>query len=183
VAKDPPLIHLQLADPVAALARLDGAPPPGIRLRTVELPADLPPIVELYNAVFAPGDAAALTPAEFAHLDLHPGISPRGMFLAFAGEQAVGLVVGSVAVPAPGEGRRQGAVELLAVRPAYRGRGIGQALIHAVLAWLVGRGVSQVSASTDNAALPEILARYGFRRLTGNPSPSSFPSRRESNAR
>jgi GNAT superfamily N-acetyltransferase len=165
VAEAAPLIHLQLADPAAALGRLDGTLPAGIRLRAVELPADLPPIIELYNAVFAPGDTARLTPEEFAHLDLHPGISPQGMFLAFAGDRAVGLGVGSVAVPAPGEGTRQGAVELLAVRPGYRGRGIGRALIHAVLAWLVGQGVCQVSASTDNAALPGMLARYGFRRV------------------
>jgi ribosomal protein S18 acetylase RimI-like enzyme len=171
VSESASMIHLQLADPITALHRLNRTPPAGIYLRAANLPADLPLIAELYNAVFTPddpnriADPARVTALEFAHLTQHPGISPTGMFLAFAGSQAVGLAVSKVDVPAPGGADHQGAIELLAVRPGFRNRGIGRALIHAALAWLVERGVRQVSASTANPTVSDMLCKYGFQRI------------------
>jgi ribosomal protein S18 acetylase RimI-like enzyme len=177
------LVHLQLADPGAALGQLDRRPPAGIHLRAADLPADLPLIAELYNAIFAPDEAprgskaersaaagrsadpGQVTIQEFARLTQHPGISPTGMFLAFAGEQAVGLAVSKIDVPAPGGADHRGAIELLGVRTGFRRRGIGRALIRAALGWLVERGVQQVSASAANPIVPDMLSRYGFRRI------------------
>jgi ribosomal protein S18 acetylase RimI-like enzyme len=159
------LIHLQLTDPLKTLRGSAGTLPSGMRLRAAHLPDDLATMAELYDAVFESGDPRPATAREFADLTRHPGISPTGMFLAFAGDLAVGLAVASIDVPAPGGVVHQGAIELLAVRPAYRRQGIGRALIHAALAWLVDRGVHKVSASTENTALPDILTRYGFRRV------------------
>jgi GNAT superfamily N-acetyltransferase len=156
------LTHLQLADIAATMRRLRRSAPAGIHLRAASLPTDLPVIAELYNAVFESGEPGRMTAGEFASLTRHPGISPTGMFLAFAGDLAVGLAVGSVDVPAPGGPAQQGAIEVLAVRPGYRRRGIGRALLHAVLAWLAAQGVEQVSVGTEDPALADLLIRYGF---------------------
>jgi len=63
------------------------------------------------------------------------------------------------------EGARDGVVEIgYAVSPAYRGRGVGTALVREFLAWLAARGVRTVRASVSpgNAASRALLARFGF---------------------
>ena len=104
----------------------------------------------------------ALSQEELARLVWHPGLSPKGAFLAFSGERAVGLGVASAELPGPGPGPRRGAVELLAVRPGYQHRGIGRALLHAALSWLADRHVTDIRANVDRPKPLAILQRYGF---------------------
>jgi GNAT superfamily N-acetyltransferase len=157
------LVHLQLPDLAAALLRLEAPLPAGIRIRFAELAADLSLIAELYNTVFEPDSPGKVSAGEVAHFAQHPGLNPGGVFLAFDDELAVGLGVGSLQVPAAAETIRQGAIELLAVRPGYRRRGIGRALIYQVLTWLAGQGVSTVGVSAEHPFLLTVLKRYGFR--------------------
>jgi GNAT superfamily N-acetyltransferase len=158
-------IALRLADLPRALARTAGPLPPGLCLRTVALPADLPHIAALYNAAFGLDDPEAVTPDQVAPFRRHPGLDPSGAFLALDGDLAVGVGVGSVEVPAAGDATRRGAVELLAVQPAYQRRGIGRALLHAVLGWLAGRGVAVVEAVVQAPTPLAMLERYGFARV------------------
>lgn len=155
---DSKLVRLQLTNLPGALRQIDGTWPAGIHLRTAELPADLPLIAELYNATFED----KVTSEEMTYLAYHPSLSHRGILLAFAGDTAVGLVVGSLAPASPDQAGRRGAIELLIVRPGYRRRGIGRALVHAVLSWLADQGVSTVSVSAEGSTVPTVLARYGF---------------------
>jgi GNAT superfamily N-acetyltransferase len=149
-------------------------PPRGIALRPADLAADLPAMIELCSASFqATSSAAATSPvaaddevaacAELAELLRHPGLAPPGAFLALDGDLAVGLGVGRVEVPARGDGSRRAAVELLAVRPGYRRRGIARALLGRLLAWLAARGVETVVASTGDPVAAAILEGHGFR--------------------
>ena len=155
-------ISLQLNDLPDAMRRTEGPLPAGIRLRTVDLAADLPRIAALYNAAFGLDSPDAITAELVAQFTWHPGLHPNGAFLAFDGHRAVGLGVGSVEVPAPGGRVRYGAVELLAVHPDHQRRGIGRALLHAVLGWLWGQGVSVAGASAQDLAPLAMLQRYGF---------------------
>jgi GNAT superfamily N-acetyltransferase len=159
------LVHLQLAGLLATLAALDAPLPAGIHLRAADLATDLSLIAELYNAAFEPEGPAKVTPQEVAHFVQHPGLSHGGVFLAFDRAWPVGLGVGSIRLPTAAEKEHHGAIELLAVRPAYRRRGIGRALIHRVLTWLLGQGITTVGVGVgaDSPFLVAALQRYGFR--------------------
>ena len=157
---------------LAGLGAGQGPPPPdlppGIVLRPANLPADLPAINTLYQIVFAPPAASAPdgdnteNQAEVAGLIRHPGLAPPGIFLALHGELAVGLGIGRIEVPSAGDTTRRAAVELLAVRPAYRRRGIARALLRRLLSWLAERGVQTVLASTDDPIVAALLESHGF---------------------
>jgi ribosomal protein S18 acetylase RimI-like enzyme len=92
---------------------------------------------------------------------------------------AVGDIVGSVWMPRPGERlselAREGEVDFrqLAVSPAARGRGVGEALTRHVVAVARSRGARRVVMNSG----PEMLGAHalylklGFRRLTGREHP------------
>lgn len=159
------LVHLQLPDLAEALPRLEAPLPAGVRVRVADLAGDRSLIAELYNAVFEPDSPGKVSAGEVAHFAQHPGLDPGGVFLAFDGELAVGLGVGSLQVPGATETARRGAIELLAVRPGYRRRGIGRALIYRVLSWLAAQGVSTAGVSAEPPFLLRVLKRYGFREI------------------
>jgi ribosomal protein S18 acetylase RimI-like enzyme len=165
------LVHLQLTNLAGAIRQAEGPLPTGIRLRTADPATDLPLIAELYNAAFGPADPAKATPEEVARLAQHPGLDPGGVFLAFDGDLAVGLGVASVEVSTAWQTAHRGAIELLAVRPAYRRQGIGRALIGAVLAWLADQGVVTVGASAEDPVVIALLQRHGFREELPSPQP------------
>jgi len=169
VRDDSEPVRLELTDPGRALRQMEGPWPAGIGLRTAELPADLPLIAELYNAAFEDTGTDQVTPEQMACLAYHPSLSHKGILLAFAGNTAVGLVVGSLDLTSAERAGRQGAIELLVVRPGYRRRGIGRALVHAILRWLADQGVSAVSVSAEGSTVPALLARYGFEPVDTNP--------------
>jgi ribosomal protein S18 acetylase RimI-like enzyme len=158
-------VYVELADLTAFLRQAEGIGdlPPGISLRPVHPLQDGADIVELYNAAFDFEPLEKLTAGDVARYVQHPGLAQQGIFLAFDGTLAVGLVVGRVDVPAPGGEAHRGAVELLAIRPGYRRRGIGRALIYQVFRWLAEQQVRRVGATAENPAVVDILVRYGFR--------------------
>ncbi len=153
---------MQLTGLEKVISRYEGILPPGIRLRAVDLASDPPRIADLYNAVFEAEDPGKVTPEEVTRLTQHPGLKPTGAFLAFDGDLAVGLGVGSVDMPTPGMAEHQGAIELLIVRPGYRRQGIGRALVHAVLSWLAEQGVVTVGVSAEDPGVLGVLKKYGF---------------------
>ena len=155
-----PWISLRLASLAEALRRTQASLPPGLHLREANQALDLPQVTALYNEAYSREEA--LSQEELARLVWHPGLSPKGAFLAFSGERAVGLGVASAELPGPGPGPRRGAVELLAVRPGYQHRGIGRALLHAALSWLADRHVTDIRANVDRPKPLAILQRYGF---------------------
>jgi ribosomal protein S18 acetylase RimI-like enzyme len=162
------LAYLELTGPETVIAQGLAPLPAGHYVRPVELDADASLIAELYDAIFQPDDPSKVTPQEVTRLDQHPGLSPTGVFLAFDRELAVGLAVGRVDVPKPDHAGHRGAIELLAVRPGYRRRGIGRALIYAVLGWLADRDVVTVSAAVEDPEVQGVLKRYGFRPVAAS---------------
>jgi GNAT superfamily N-acetyltransferase len=155
-------VALQLNDVAGALRLTEGPLPCGLDLRPVELDVDLPQIAALYNTAFGLEGPDAVTPNKALRFTLHPGLHPTGAFLVLDGPVPVGLGVGRVEIPAAGASARLGAVELLAVRPEYRRRGVASALLHAVLGWLAGQGVTHVHASVEDTPALLLLQRYGF---------------------
>ncbi len=158
-------ITLQHANLPEALRQTEGPLPSNIRLRAVDRARDLPQIAALYNLTLPHDEGEFITPEQLADLVWHPGLSPKVVFLALDGDLLVGVGVGSVQVPGQGSSAGQGAVELLAVRPAYQQQGIGRALLHAVLGWLADRSVTVVGACTEHRKAARILQHYGFARL------------------
>jgi predicted N-acetyltransferase YhbS len=142
-------------------------PPQGIHIRAVDPEVDLSRIAELYNAAFELVGHDAVTDDEVAAYARHPGMALPGTFLAFEGALAVGVIVGRLDVPAPGGDPRRAAVELLAVRPGYRRRGIAGALVVRMLAWLADQGVQTVVVAGGGPAVEALLRRYGFRPGAG----------------
>lgn len=157
-------VYVELADLQAFLRQVGGTGdlPPGITLRPVDPASDDAVIAELYNAAFHHEPLEKVTPRDVAGYARHPGLAHQGVFLAFDGPLAVGLVVGRVDVPAPGGEAHRGSVELLAVRPGYRRRGIGRGLIYQVFHWLAGQQVRRVGATAESPDIVDILVSYGF---------------------
>jgi GNAT superfamily N-acetyltransferase len=157
--------YVELADLPAFLRQVEGTGglPPGITLRPVEPVSDDVVIAELYNAAFHHDPLEKVTASDVAGYARHPGLAHQGIFLAFDGPLAVGLVIGRVDVPAPGGEAHRGAVELLAIRPGYRRRGIGRGLIYRVFHWLAEQQVRRVGATAESPDIVNILRSYGFR--------------------
>lgn len=173
MAETEDLTTYELSGLEAGQAPLPNEPPAGIVLRPADLAVELPVMVELCRASFllSPGggtdEEGAGACAEVTGLLRHPGLAPPAALIALDGDLAVGLAVGRIEVPAAGEGARRAAVELLVVRPGYRRRGIGRALLGRLLAWLAARGVDAVVASTEDPIVAGILENHGFRANGG----------------
>jgi ribosomal protein S18 acetylase RimI-like enzyme len=86
-------------------------------------------------------------------------LEQRAVFVAEIAGQPVGLAAG-IGADQPGE------AELISmwVAPAWRGHGIAQRLVDAVLAWAVGNGFRSVrlSVAMGNAAAERLYGRRGF---------------------
>jgi len=165
--RDPPLVQLVMAMmPGGSDPHKPRPLPAGLTLRSARPEHDLPVIAELYNAAFGRTGEEAITAERVARIARHPGLRPDGVFLAFEGGLAVGLGVGRLAMRTRGRPERRAGVELLAVRPGYRGRGLAHMLLHAILAWLAGQGVGYVEASTAHPAVVHLLRRHGFAELS-----------------
>jgi ribosomal protein S18 acetylase RimI-like enzyme len=82
-------------------------------------------------------------------------------FLADASTQRIGLAAGIMA-DQPGD------AELVSmwVAPAWRGHGVGDRLVDAVLAWAKGEGLTNVGlwVAQDNTPAERLYARHGFAR-------------------
>jgi GNAT superfamily N-acetyltransferase len=86
-------------------------------------------------------------------------LEQRAVFMAESAGQGVGLVAG-IAGDQPGEG------ELISmwVAPAWRGQGVGDRLVEAVLVWATGEGFTSVGlwVANGNPRAEQLYARHGF---------------------
>ena len=96
------------------------------------------------------------------------GSSGQTMVLACEGDETVGTVYGLV----DHEHAERGRVGGMWVDPAWRGRGIGQALVRAVFDWARGRGFKRLGlwAPEHRPAAIVLYTRAGFRH-TGERRP------------
>ncbi len=94
-------------------------------------------------------------------------LKQRVVFLAEVSDGAVGLVAGI-------EGDQPGEAELISmwVAPGWRGTGVGDRLVEAVLAWAMGEGFTSVGlwVAMGNARAERLYARQGF-AATGRVQP------------
>lgn len=131
-------------------------------------PGDIPAAVALSRACREQpadqvGSPAWLTEADF-HAETGGWQAPAGeRFLAAAG--ADGALAGFVGVAANGD---EAVLHGPIVAPAYRGRGLGRALLDAALATAAGMGTRTVAHSVgdDNARGQALLAAAGFTPAT-----------------
>ena len=94
-------------------------------------------------------------------------LEQRAVFLADVLNQRVGIAAGIA-----GDAHLGAELISMWVAPAWRGHGVGDRLVDAVLAWAVGQGFTSVSlwVATGNARAERLYARRGF-AATGRQQP------------
>lgn len=109
---------------------------------------------------------AAGTPEKWErHLKSHVAKSRRRAFVASSGGDMVGFLLASLERPAGIFMEREyGHVSAVYVRSAYRGKGLGSALVDAAFRWFEEKRVSRVRVATDakNALGVEFWRHRGF---------------------
>ena len=141
-------------------------PPPGITLRTFDPARDRERWIELDAAAFdGHWGAAPLTLADVDAIMRRPGFAPAGLWFAedhgkLVG-QALAYVLSSSSLDRLGP---VGQIEDVAVLPAYRGRGIGRALLLAAMGYLWERGcrVIELTVDTENVGARRLYDESGF---------------------
>jgi [ribosomal protein S18]-alanine N-acetyltransferase len=118
--------------------------------------ADLAEVVELEDAVF--GDEAWTTQMLLGELDQQP--ASRHYLVAAEGDK----IVGYGGLLAAGD---QGDVVTLAVAAGHWGRGIGSALLEALMAEAIRRGCRELflEVRTDNVRAQQLYRRYNFTEI------------------
>jgi GNAT superfamily N-acetyltransferase len=147
------------------------APPPGFYIAPVDAPRDIPAVAELIGRCYAHLHPSADVVYGWT---AHPVFDPDLWLWIFDAQTGLPAGLGIAELdPTIGEG----SLEWVQVLPAYRGRGLGTALVNALLARLQGRAVfttvagearapSQNARSVNGRSNPEALyRRCGF---TGN---------------
>jgi ribosomal protein S18 acetylase RimI-like enzyme len=102
------------------------------------------------------------------------------VLLAFAGEAAVGLVTGFWGISSF-RARPLLNIHDLAVRPGYRGQGVGRALLAAAETRARDRGCCKLTLEVqdDNTPARTLYERFGFRDVVyGDSGPTRFLSKR-----
>ncbi len=122
--------------------------------------ADLDAIMAIERATF-PDDAWSISSMR-AELT-----GPHGFYLVATDEDAI---VGYAGLLAP-EGSGQGDIQTIAVAEAARGRGIGRALMDALLAEAARRGAGEVflEVRAGNEPAQHLYATLGFERIAVRP--------------
>jgi mycothiol synthase len=139
----------------------------GYRLRPYR-PGDEEAWVQLINAAFATEKRTfdPLTPGSFAK-EFPTANGEQYDWIFFAERECDGALAGTTAAwEAEREGRRWGLIHWVAVDPAHRGHGLGEALILAALHAMRARGHTEVYLNTDPAlaAAVRVYERLGFVR-------------------
>jgi ribosomal protein S18 acetylase RimI-like enzyme len=150
-----------LAEPIAA-PRF----PEGFTLRPISSAHELAAATEIYQEVFVAGAsivrdrlALARSSDHIQAIDL-VAVAPDGAFAAFC---LCTAGAGETARP----GRREGWIDLVGTRPAYRRLGLGRAVLLAGLQQLAAFGADQALLGTAswNVAAQRLFASVGFRLL------------------
>ena len=135
-----------------------------VRIRPASTP-DLPVLVRLLGDLFA--IEADFTPApERQRLGLALMLGDprrRAVLVAEGAGQVIAMVTGQLVV-STAEGGLSVLVEDMVVDGAFRGRGVGRALLGAVEAWAAARGATrlQLLADRENAAALAFYGRAGW---------------------
>lgn len=95
-------------------------------------------------------------------------VGPHGHYLAAVDEE--GVLIGYAGLLAP-RGSGQGDIQTIAVVEAHRGRGIGKALLDALLAEADARAAHEVflEVRADNPGAEALYASRGFERIAIRP--------------
>jgi ribosomal protein S18 acetylase RimI-like enzyme len=114
--------------------------PEGVQLRPFRAERDAPEVHATLVEAFAGSDERVAPYDEWLPwVTGDPSYDPALVFVADAGEAVAGVA----------QCWTEGFVKDLAVRPAFRGRGLGEALLHAVFAEFARRGVGEVRLKVD----------------------------------
>lgn len=120
--------------------------------------ADLPSLLEHEQSLFG-SDAWSddVFRAELAHTDSYYLVGVD-----------VEQIVGYAGLRAPLAGADQGDIQTLAVVPSHRGRGLGRALLHALLEEATRRGIHEVflEVRADNPVAISLYGTEGFREIS-----------------
>jgi mycothiol synthase len=136
------------------------APPAGIRLRALDPRADAEPVHALSDAAFAanpdyePEPLEAFAADHLARHDLDPALS----LVAERDGQPVGILLAD-----RWEGG-EGFIDLLAVHPDERGRGLGEALLRTAFAGFrdAGLNAAELGVASDNPGALRLYERAGM---------------------
>jgi mycothiol synthase len=136
-------------------------PPPGIRLRTVDVESDAAAVHALNETSFAANpDYRPQTFTTFVerHLSAHD-FDPRLSCVAEQSGEAIGFLLACVS---PNEGL--GFVDLLGVHPDYQGRGLATAMLSAAFNAFVDAGLreAQLGVASDNPKALRLYERCGM---------------------
>ena len=135
--------------------------PAGVVIRPYETEGDAPGTAETMNEAFATHHGFLPRPFEEWHAELQvTATDPRFHFLVAEADGEVVAVITSMA-------REDGGwIADLAVRPGWRRRGIGEALVRGVMGEFHERGLSTVSLNVDplnETGATQLYERLGFR--------------------
>ncbi|NOZ28532.1 MAG: GNAT family N-acetyltransferase [Chloroflexi bacterium] len=141
-------------------------PPPGVRLRTYHPGQDAQAWLALDAAAFSRHwGATPLTPEDVAALADRPDFDPDGLWFAEVDGKLVGQALARYNKQGPTLlGMPVGRIDEVAVLPAYRGRGIGRALVLAAMNYLWSRGcrVIELTVDGENARARRLYDTLGF---------------------
>jgi len=140
-------------------AALEPRWPEGIRLRPFAAERDAPEVHATLVEAFTGSDERVAPFEEWLPwVTGDPSYDPALVFVAVAGDAVAGVA----------QCWTEGFVKDLAVRPAFRGRGLGEALLHAVFAEFARRGVGEVRLKVDAdnpTGAVRLYERVGMREL------------------
>lgn len=141
-------------------------PPPGVRLRPYQGWEDIAAWIELDAVAFSGHwGAAPLTLADILAITRRPDFDPGGLWFAEIGGKLIGQALARHSSRAQAiMGTPIGRIEDVAVLPAYRGRGVGRALLLAAMNYLWGRGCRAIELTVDaeNADARRLYDALGF---------------------
>ncbi len=150
-------------------------PSPARGMRFVPYARELAPLaVEVYNDAFStrrpPGQPGIALDDWIAGFEQDADFRPELTLLAMQGGEGAGLVVGEIgSVGACTKDEAEGWVASLGVRPRWRGRGVGAALLARVMQGYQGERLSRaaLSVNRDNPSALRLYERLGF-EITGD---------------
>ncbi|MCS7220462.1 MAG: GNAT family N-acetyltransferase [Anaerolineae bacterium] len=141
-------------------------PPTGVRLRTYRGQEDAAAWIELDATAFSGHwGAAPLTMADVVAITSRPDFDPAGLWFAEISGKLIGQALARCSSREQTPiGTPIGRIEDVAVLPAYRGYGVGRALLLAAMNYLWERGcrVIELTVDTENAEARHLYDALGF---------------------